>query len=258
MSVSSSLSLIASSHSEPIRGTVVLSGNIDSRYKEPTIKIYAFSEESIKECRSLHGRCSNKGLQRSWHDRFSKIPGGNFPQVLPLRIFKDKDGACKGNGDEVQLIFKKQLVILTCAAQQCSYTESLNSDKFSYSYLEGLQESITEKGKYGYIGSKQTEWDRKNITDFSVRLERKIEKMNALSSEIWKKGRELRLANADKVFDYDAWVAEGEDKELLRLDQQKEKIKTLQSEISDCESEIQRIERDRASRQEVEKTANYS
>jgi len=189
------------------------------------VNIYAFSEESIKECRSVHvrsldGRCTNHGLQGAWQDKFSKFKDYQFPRSLPLGLFYNQDEKLKKNGDQIQLIVNRQLVILTLGSQQCSYTNSLTSDKFSYSYLQGIKSS-----------GNQCEWDYQD-DDFSDRLQRKIVKRSR-DKEYWVG------EYTDELFDYDAWVVNTKKE---RVEQLKETIKKTQEEmrkkVEACEKEI--------------------
>jgi hypothetical protein len=85
-------------------------------HAEPCVHISIESKESIEEARRANKQAVSQEEMRgrSWQDGYSRLPGGEFPGIIPLRFLLNKDGQEKTNRDVVKLEFKGQKIVLQC------------------------------------------------------------------------------------------------------------------------------------------------
>lgn len=90
--------------------------NWGNTHAEPYVKVAVRNEGSRRECRTLHtgpNGCESGAWMGCWQDSYSRLPN-KFPGELPLRLFINKNGSYKNNGEKVLLRFGNKFVALTC------------------------------------------------------------------------------------------------------------------------------------------------
>lgn len=114
---------------------------------EPYVSTEVYNQDSIENCREFHFKtviCKNRGKQGTWHDDYPRIMGRSFPWCLPLRFFIKGDGSYKNNGDTINLIYKSQLIVLTCTYEEETY-DNEPIDSFSAAIAKRISHSLNHR-----------------------------------------------------------------------------------------------------------------
>jgi hypothetical protein len=130
-------------------------GGIHKRFgssdPEPFLITMVYSPESEANCKASHRFCKNNGWQGTWQDCYAQVP--NFPSRLPLRLFINRDGSYKKEGDEISLKFGERCVILTCA-----FEEEKNFDgRYVKTFSEGMAARVRHSIECRWITQENVE-----------------------------------------------------------------------------------------------------